>query len=117
MPRDGRHQQKSINNEQFAEGLDKSDHTAELWGVIAIFYSALHCVQSVLGYCGSHKERAVLIARHPILRYVASAYDHLQWMSHEARYKVASDPRWPRKPYHEAKIRLDAVKNQVEKVP
>ena len=117
MPLDGRHQQKAINNEQFAEKLDASDPTAELWGVIAFFYSALHYASSVVGHCGGHKERAVLIARHPILRYASSAYDYLEWMSKEARYKTTHDPRWPNMPYHEAKIRLDAVKKQVNKVP
>jgi hypothetical protein len=117
MPHDGKHQQKAVNNERFAERLDKSDYTAELWGVISVFYSALHYVTSVLGHCGGHKERAVLIARHPILRYASSAYEHLEWMSKEARYRTNADPRWPRKPYHEAKIRLDAVKVQVSKVP
>jgi hypothetical protein len=118
MPPDTRHTQKAIRNEQFASELDTANPVKESWAVIAVFYSALHYVQSVLQTSGvddafNHKRRAEEIARDPILKYIAGPYDWLQKLSELARYKCKP---LPGKAYTDAKARLEAVKKQVEKV-
>lgn len=116
MPRDERHTQKALRNEQFAAELDNSSPIKESWAITAFFYSALHYVQAVLATGGAdsfdHKTRAKEIARDPILRYIAGAYDHLQKLSILARYHVNA---LPDRAYTMARADLEAVKKQVEK--
>jgi hypothetical protein len=114
MPRDDQHTQKAERNEQFAGRLDITDATCESWAVIAAFYSALHYAQSILvnsgSDCSDHKTRSIEIARDPILKYVAGAYEHLFKLSHLARYKVMA---LPPKAYESARADLTAIKKQV----
>jgi hypothetical protein len=113
MSPENKHTQKARKNAAFAECLDRADATCESWAVIAVFYSALHYVQSALQKAGAdafdHKQRSIEIARDPILKYIAGEYDWLQKLSELARYKVTP---LPAKAYSDAVARLEAVKKQ-----
>lgn len=115
MPREDEHRQKAHNNELFAESLNVADPTCENWAVIAVFYSALHYVESYFSRYsvqgGKHEIRFTEILRDERLKPAYTSYKYLYELSRTARYYCKGLP--PR-PYPDAKVHLAHVKRQVD---
>src|ERR1700679_85902 len=115
MPREDKHQTKAERNEQFAASLDVTDPVHDSWAAVAVFYSALHYVESYFARvgvtCSKHDERDQEIKRDPKIRNAYSNYKFLFTLSITARYKLEGLP--PSGAYSQAKSHLASVKTQI----
>jgi hypothetical protein len=114
MPREDAHQAKAEHNEQFAAFLGVADPVHESWATIAVFYSALHYVESYFSRvnvtCHKHEERDEKIKDDPGIRQAYSDYKFLFTLSITARYKLVG---LPANAYSQASSHLAKVKAQI----
>lgn len=114
MPLEDKHRTKAECNERFAASLDVTDPVHESWAAIAVFYSALHYVESYFARvnvtCNKHDDREREIKNDLGLRRVYSAYKFLFAISITARYKLDGLPAGA---YSQASIHLIKVKTQI----
>jgi uncharacterized protein (UPF0332 family) len=90
MPSSLTHRQQARHNEEFIAFFDLDSTPYLDWVVTAIFYAALHLVDSYLATKGvhlsSHRGRDSLIWTVRDLRPIYSAYRRLKHRSEQARY-------------------------------
>ena len=92
MPSSLTHRQQAQHNEEFIASFDLDSTPYLDWVVTAIFYAALHFVDSYLAIRGvhlsSHRGRDSLIWAVRDLRPIYSAYRRLKHRSEQARYEA-----------------------------
>lgn len=90
MPSNLTHRQQAQHNEEFIASFDLDSTPYLDWVVTAIFYAALHFIDSYLATKGihlsSHRGRDSLIWAVRDLRPIYSAYRRLKHRSEQARY-------------------------------
>jgi hypothetical protein len=114
LPSKDEHIKKAARNEGFAQVLAKGTYYD--WAAVALFYAALHYVDSVLAVSGehprSHERRHELIPNNPTLKRVYSEYRALETLSHNARYYAM--PIEPQH-VHDAQNDYDTIKAFIRK--
>lgn len=86
MPKPKQHQDKADKNKKFLETVKTSEHLE--WAATAAFYTALHLIEKLFAYDGTHytthTKRSVAVSlKHPK---IVPAYNHLHNIAHLARY-------------------------------
>lgn len=85
--------QKAAENEALALTLDLNIHSAPNWGIVMIFYAAMHHVEAYFFTQGVHNQlhptRDSAIQRDNKIKAVWRAYARLKDASEHARYESA----------------------------
>jgi len=117
MPQSADHLYKARNNASFAAELDPNCDTKTGWALVALFYSALHYVESLCAEAGVHHEDHGEITDHifstPDLRPISRDYRELSTLGWNARYKPV---RYGAKELEDAKHSHEAIKTRIERL-
>jgi hypothetical protein len=103
MPRAELHISQAERNEKFCKSQKLCGSKYKEWGVIVLFYAALHYVDAILAqdpnltrqqqHPGDHKKRKKSISKCSKLNPIASKYLTLQQRSEDARYRCYDIPK------------------------
>ncbi len=97
MASKAQHQSQALKNEDFFTAFDLSATPYLDWAIVAIFYSALHHVESYLattpaGNAKHHTDRHARIRNDPKLASLSKPYQELRHRCDDARYSLILFP-------------------------
>ncbi len=124
MPSESAHVAQAEKNERFYNAITSQDAFNDYpdWAVVALFYSALHYVDSYLGHLlrtadpdrahpKGHRARHTVVSQLPQLAPVAPNYLELYNRSIDARYELISFS--PAQVQHLARAHFEPIKRLV----